>query len=114
MQREIARLRIEELQNQLHYYNEQYYQYHNSVVTDYEFDQLLEELIKLEEAFPEFKKPDSPSQRVGGTVTKEFQTVYHRFPMLSLGNTYSEEELAEFDSRSWPIPGHVVYKLAAG
>lgn len=99
MQREKARVRIEELQDQLHYYNEQYYQHHNSVVSDYEFDQLLQELIALEEAYPEYRTPDSPSQRVGGTITKEFPTVYHRFPMLSLGNTYSEEELEEFDKR---------------
>jgi DNA ligase (NAD+) len=99
MQREEARLRIKELQEQLHYYNEQYYLFHNSVVSDYEFDQLLEELIRLEGAFPEYKTQDSPSQRVGGTITKEFPTVYHRFPMLSLGNTYSGEELQEFDAR---------------
>ena len=99
MQREEARLRIEELQQQLQYYNEQYYQQSNSVVSDYEFDKLLEELIHLEEAFPEFRTPHSPSQRVGGTITKEFATVYHRFPMLSLGNTYSSEELEEFDKR---------------
>ncbi len=99
MQREEARLRIEELQHQLHYYNEQYYQHHNSVVSDYEFDQLLEELVGLEEAFPEYRTPDSPTQRVGGTITKTFPTVYHRFPMLSLSNTYSSEELIEFDKR---------------
>ncbi|AHM58318.1 DNA ligase, nad-dependent [Flammeovirgaceae bacterium 311] len=99
MQREEASLRIKELQDQLHYFNEQYYQFHNSVVSDFEFDQLLEELIRLEGQYPEFRTTDSPSQRVGGTITKEFPTVYHRFPMLSLGNTYSEEELKEFDAR---------------
>ncbi|WP_224999215.1 NAD-dependent DNA ligase LigA [Cesiribacter sp. SM1] len=110
MQREEAGLRIKELQNQLHYYNEQYYQHHNSVVSDYEFDQLLEELIGLEAAFPEFRTPDSPSQRVGGTITKEFPTVYHRFPMLSLGNTYSEEELQEFDARVAKALGSEAYE----
>ena len=60
---------------------------------------MLEELILLEKENPEFLKPDSPSQRVGGQVTKEFQTVKHKYPMLSLGNTYSREELNDFDER---------------
>ena len=99
MTREQAQEKIDQLSQQLHYYNEQYYMHDNSVVTDFEFDQQLEELIKLEEEWPEFKMPDSPSQRVGGTVTKEFETVAHRYPMLSLGNTYSQEDLREFDKR---------------
>ncbi|RZK62779.1 MAG: NAD-dependent DNA ligase LigA, partial [Pedobacter sp.] len=76
-----------------------YYNKHNSVISDYDFDQLLEELIKLESQYPELKFLDSPTQRVGGTITKEFPVVIHRFPMLSLGNTYSGEELIDFDQR---------------
>ncbi len=99
MTREEAKLRIEELTEKINYYNDLYYQQSTSAISDFEFDKLLEELIKLEDLHPELKKEDSPSQRVGGTITKEFKTVYHVYPMLSLGNTYSEEELIEFDNR---------------
>ncbi len=99
MSREEAKSEIIALAEKINYYNEQYYQNAISEVSDFEFDQLLEKLIELENAFPEFKFPDSPSQRVGGTITKNFETVYHKYPMLSLGNTYSREELEEFDKR---------------
>ncbi|MFC5408216.1 NAD-dependent DNA ligase LigA [Larkinella bovis] len=91
--------RIAELTDRLHYYNFQYYQNSVSEVDDFTFDKLLEELSLLEQQYPEFSRPDSPTHRVGGTISKEFATVYHRFPMLSLGNTYSEAELTEFDNR---------------
>jgi DNA ligase (NAD+) len=94
-----AQDRIRELSKDLHHYNYMYYQKHVSVVTDYEFDKLLEELIKLEEKFPQFKKDDSPSQRVGGSITKDFPTIIHRYRMLSLGNTYSKDDLLDFDKR---------------
>src|ERR1700761_8805165 len=68
-------------------------------ITDLEFDKKLEELIALETQFPELIDPDSPSQNVGGFITKEFKTVRHRWPMLSLGNTYNEQELLDFDQR---------------
>ena len=91
--------RITELTNRLNYYNHQYYQNSVSEVDDFTFDQLLAELNVLETQYPQFRQPDSPTARVGGTISKEFRTVYHRFPMLSLGNTYSEEDLVEFDKR---------------
>lgn len=91
--------RITELTDQLNYYNHQYYQNSVSEIDDFRFDQLLVELTELETNYPEFRRPDSPTARVGGAISKEFQTVYHRFPMLSLGNTYSEEDLVEFDNR---------------
>ncbi|GAB3339228.1 NAD-dependent DNA ligase LigA [Larkinella ripae] len=91
--------RIAELTDRLNEYNYQYYQNSVSVVDDFTFDQLLEELSALERQHPEFSRPDSPTHRVGGTISKEFATVYHRFPMLSLGNTYSEADLTEFDNR---------------
>lgn len=94
-----AQERIGKLSKDLHHYNYMYYQKHQSVVSDYDFDKLLEELIKLEEKFPQFKKDDSPSQRVGGTITKDFPTIKHRYRMLSLGNTYSEDDLLDFDKR---------------
>lgn len=91
--------RIAELSRLIHHYNQQYYQNSISEISDYEFDMLLEELSRLEEQFPQFRLPNSPTQRVGGTITKNFKTVFHKYPMLSLSNTYSEEELAEFDKR---------------
>ncbi len=94
-----ASSRIEELNRILHYHNNLYYQKDTTEISDFEFDALLNELIKLEKEFPQYLKPDSPSQRVGGTVTKEFASVTHKFPMLSLSNTYSEKEIREFDER---------------
>lgn len=99
MTAEEAKKRIEELSAQVNYHNHLYYQESRTEISDYAFDQLLEELIQLENEFPRFRYPDSPTQRVGGTITKEFETVEHDFPMLSLSNTYSEEELLEFDKR---------------
>ena len=96
---EQAQARVAELSQRLHHLNEQYYQQHESEVSDQEFDALLAELQQLETAHPALLSPTSPTQRVGGTVTKSFATVRHRYPMLSLGNTYSEEELREFDER---------------
>lgn len=99
MKAEEARQRIAELTQQVHRHNELYYQKSKPEISDLAFDQLLAELQQLEKQFPQFLQPDSPTQRVGGTITKEFQTVVHRYPMLSLGNTYSEQELRDFDQR---------------
>src|SRR3569833_2570227 len=68
-------------------------------IADFDFDKKLEELSALEKQYPEFADPDSPTQKVGGDITKEFVTVRHRWPMLSLGNTYNEQELLDFDQR---------------
>ena len=94
-----ARKRVEQLSKEIDEHNYRYYVQDNPSVSDFEFDKLLEELIKLEKEFPELLSPNSPSQRVGGTITKTFKTVKHKYPMLSLGNTYSEEELRDFDER---------------
>jgi DNA ligase (NAD+) len=91
--------RIEELSHQIEEHNYNYYVKAEPVISDYDFDMMLEELIALEKQHPEYSSPTSPSQRVGGQITKEFKTVKHRYPMLSLGNTYSEEELTGFDDR---------------
>lgn len=99
MTTETAKQRINALSEQLRHYNYQYYQNDTSEISDYEFDQLMKELADLEAQYPELKQPDSPTQRVGGGITKEFETVAHEYPMLSLGNTYSDEELSEFDER---------------
>lgn len=90
---------IKALTRELNYHNYLYYQESRSEISDYEFDMKLKRLERLEKEFPEYKQEDSPTQRVGGTITREFETVEHRYPMLSLGNTYSLEELKEFDNR---------------
>ncbi|RAK69927.1 NAD-dependent DNA ligase LigA [Hymenobacter edaphi] len=94
-----AQDQIRTLTERLHYLNHQYYQNDTSEVTDQEFDQLLRELQALEKQYPDYAQPNSPTQRVGGTITKQFPTQEHRFPMLSLANTYSETDLREFDER---------------
>lgn len=94
-----AKKEIAALTDKINYHNELYYQQSKSEISDREFDKLLESLIALEGQFPQFKSSDSPTQRVGGTITKNFPTVYHKYPMLSLGNTYSQEELEDFDGR---------------
>ena len=99
MDRASAKQSIEELSEKLTYYNFRYYQDSVSEISDYEFDQLLNQLIALEKEYPEFVREDSPTQRVGGVITKNFETVVHEYRMLSLGNTYSADELREFDQR---------------
>lgn len=102
---ESVKHKIEELSRKIEEHNYKYYVEAQPVISDYEFDKLLEELIQLEKEHPEYIKPDSPSQRVGGQITKEFKAVKHKYPMLSLGNTYSEEELSDFDERVKKIIG---------
>ena len=91
--------RIERLTQEINRHNYQYYMLDNPTISDYDFDQLLQELIDLEAAYPELRRPDSPTQRVGGEVTKRFESAEHLYPMQSLGNTYSREDLTEFDRR---------------
>lgn len=90
---------IQELTNKINYHNDLYYQKSKTEISDQEFDLLLKKLEQLEKEFPDLKQPHSPTQRVGGAITKEFANVYHKYPMLSLGNTYSQEELEEWDAR---------------
>ncbi len=90
---------IQVLTEQINYHNDLYYQKHKTEISDYEFDQLLKKLQALEDQFPALKLIDSPTQRVGGAITKNFQTVIHQYPMLSLSNTYSVQELEDFDGR---------------
>jgi len=80
-----------------HTYN--YYVLAMPTIADYEFDKKLEELAKLEQEYPEYADPNSPTQKVGGDITKTFNTVRHKWPMLSLGNTYNEQDLRDFDER---------------
>ncbi|MCX6273276.1 MAG: NAD-dependent DNA ligase LigA [Bacteroidetes bacterium] len=99
MDLEETKNRVEYLRKEINYHNYQYYELSNPSISDFEFDKLLEELIRLEKENPALFDPNSPSQRVGGQITKEFRQVRHKYPMLSLGNTYSAEELADFDLR---------------
>ncbi|MBX2841829.1 MAG: NAD-dependent DNA ligase LigA, partial [Flammeovirgaceae bacterium] len=94
-----AKSRIIDLSKKINHYNFQYYQNSISEISDFDFDMILNELIDLEKAFPQFKLEDSPSQRVGGTITKSFASVKHKYPMLSLGNTYNEQDLKDFNER---------------
>ena len=94
-----AKNRIESLSFELKQHNYNYFVLAMPTISDFEFDKKLEELNLLEKQFPEFKDADSPTQRVGGDITKEFVTVRHKWPMLSLGNTYNEQEVADFDQR---------------
>lgn len=91
--------KITDLTDRLTKYSHAYYQEDISLVSDYEFDQLLKELEDLENRYPQFRLSYSPTRRVGGEPVKTFKTVYHNVPMLSLSNTYSREEVAEFDAR---------------
>ena len=91
--------RISELREQLHQHNYNYYVLNNPTISDFEFDSLLRELQQLEEANPHLYDANSPTQRVGSDITKEFRQVAHKYPMLSLGNTYSKSEVAEFYER---------------
>ena len=90
---------IESLRNELNTHNHNYYVLSSPSISDYEFDIKLKELSKLEEEYPEYADPNSPTLRVGSDITKNFKQVEHRYPMLSLSNTYSKEEVEEFYNR---------------
>jgi DNA ligase (NAD+) len=94
-----AKDKIQALTAELRQHTYNYYVLAMPTISDYDFDKKLEELSALEKQFPEFADPESPTQVVGGDITKEFVTVKHRWPMLSLGNTYNEQELIDFDQR---------------
>jgi DNA ligase (NAD+) len=91
--------RIAELRTSLDEHNYRYYILAQPVISDLEFDMLLKELEKLEKEYPEFYDPNSPTQRVGSDLNKEFKQVRHKYSMLSLSNSYSEEELRDFDQK---------------
>lgn len=93
------RRKIEELRAKLNQYNYQYYVLNDPSVSDFEYDMLMRELQELEKEHPEFADPNSPTNRVGSDLTTEFENVAHRYPMLSLANTYSLEEVKDFCER---------------
>lgn len=91
--------KIEKLVNELNGHNHAYYVENEPSISDYGFDVMLRELQDLEEEFPQFASLHSPTKRVGGDITKKFESVVHTFPMLSLSNTYSKEEIVEWENR---------------
>lgn len=91
---------IEALRSELEQHNYNYYVLSAPTISDKEFDEKMKELQDLEAAHPEYYDPNSPTQRVGSDLSKEFEQVQHRYPMLSLGNTYSEEEVRDFYERT--------------
>ena len=110
MNKEEAQQQITQLVKEINDHNYRYYVLADPIISDFEFDMLLEKLEALEKQFPQLMLPDSPSQRVGGTITSEFTSARHSYPMLSLSNTYSETELREFDARVHKIiDGKVEY-----
>lgn len=100
MNRKQAEIRAGKLRHEIERHNRLYYIENQPEISDYEYDQLLEELIGIEKAYPDLVTPDSPTRRVGGAPLQGFQAVRHSIPMLSLGNTYSQEELREFAART--------------
>ena len=97
---ESIRKRMEQLADEIDRLNYEYYMNDRSLVSDFEFDAMLRELQDLERQYPDLASPLSPTKRVGGEVNKSFRQVEHRFPMLSLGNTYSIEEIEDFEART--------------
>jgi len=91
--------RIEELRKTLHQWGHEYYVLDQPSVSDQEYDQLMQELIDLEERYPEYQSPSSPTQRIGGEVLDKFEKVEHDHPMMSLSNAFSKEDLLAFDAR---------------
>ena len=98
---------IEQLREELNQHNHNYYVLDNPIISDFEFDQKLKQLEELEVQNPEFSDPNSPTQRVGGTITKAFATVAHEYRMYSLDNSYSKEDLAEWQNRIKRVLGDV-------
>ena len=105
--------RIEYLAEEIRKHDYRYYVLSEPLMSDYEYDQMMQELIKLEDAYPELAAPDSPTKRVGGAPTEEFPTVQHSSPMLSLANSYDDDEILDFDRRVKELlPGEAVEYVA--
>lgn len=99
MGKEDIKLQIDNLIDKINYHSDKYYNQDTPEISDFEYDMLMKELIKLEAENPEFKRVDSPSNRVGGIALDKFDQVTHKNPMLSLSNAYSAEDLRDFDRR---------------
>jgi len=105
-----AKDRIEQLRKKIEEHNYRYYVLARPAISDFEYDSLINELVRLEEEHPQFQDPNSPTRRVGSDINKEFEQVRHRYPMYSLGNTYSPEEVEDFEKRiKKNLPGAIEY-----
>src|SRR5436190_1945038 len=104
---------LERLREQIRYHDERYYILSAPEISDYEYDQLMSRLLEIEKAHPELLTPDSPSQRVGGRPVTGFEPYRHKRRMLSIDNTYSEEELREWDERCKKLAGGRSYDFVA-
>ena len=91
--------KIDDLINKINYHSNKYYNDDNPEISDFEYDNLMKELIQIEEQYPELKRADSPSGRVGGKALDKFNQITHKIPMLSLSNAYSDLDLSDFDKR---------------
>ncbi|MEX2485903.1 MAG: NAD-dependent DNA ligase LigA [Brumimicrobium sp.] len=110
MDKVIAEKKIKELSDKINYHNHLYYVESKTEISDFDFDQLLKELQDLEEQFPDLVDANSPTKRVGGDITRKFETVVHEYPMLSLFNTYSKEEIIDWENRVKKlVPGNINY-----
>lgn len=109
MDKDDARRQIEKLREKINYHNHRYYVLANPVISDAEYDALMKRLADLEKEFPDLVTPDSPTQRVGGQPLEGFEQVRHEERMMSLDNTYSEDDLREFDRRVRQAVGDQVY-----
>lgn len=105
MEKEEIKLKIDNLIDKINYHSDKYYNQDTPEISDFEYDMLMKELIKLEAENPEFKRVDSPSNRVGGVALDKFEQVTHKNPMLSLSNAYSAEDLRDFDKRVREMTG---------
>lgn len=110
-ERDLAHLRITALSHELEEHNHRYYVLAQPVISDQEFDMRLKELEALEQQWPDLASPNSPTQRVGGDITKNFPVVMHKYPMLSLSNSYSEAEVGEFVARVEKEIGRTQYVM---
>jgi DNA ligase (NAD+) len=99
MNKNEAKTRIQQLKKEINHHDHRYYVLDTPEIRDYDYDMLMKELMDLEEGFPEFKTSDSPSQRVGGEPLSKFDQVAHTVPLLSLGNSYDDKDLLDFDKR---------------
>ena len=102
---------IETLRAELHRHNHNYYVLNTPEITDFEFDRMMRELQDLEQAHPEYYDENSPTMRVGSDLSKEFRQVTHKYPMLSLGNTYSEGEVTDFYDRARKMLGDEEFEI---
>ena len=107
-----ANNRIKQLRKLIEHHNYQYYVLSKPEISDFEYDLLINELLTLEQKFPELSDENSPTQRVGSDINREFEQVAHRYPMLSLGNTYSEEDIMDFDQRVRKVIGNLFEYVA--